>query len=208
MSNSKLVNLFVFDRLADWEIGLAVAHLNSFEGQFLPSRYRVRTVGLTERPVTTMGGLSITPDATLIQVSDDAAMLILPGGLGWEEGRHNEVLELAKRQLDAGVPVAGICGATMGLARVGILDQRRHTSNAREYLAASGYRGGQLYQDQPAVYDENVITASSVAPLPFAVEIFRRLELYPEAVLSAWQGLHSTGEGRYFAELMTAAHRQ
>ena len=43
--------------------------------------------------------------------------------------------------LDAGVPVAAICGATAGLAAEGLLDDRRHTSNAAEFLAATGYGG-------------------------------------------------------------------
>jgi putative intracellular protease/amidase len=52
-------------------------------------------------------------------------MLILPGGTAWDEGKNGE-----------GVPVAAICGATAGLARAGVLDTRRHTSNALEYLRA------------------------------------------------------------------------
>ena len=75
--------------------------------------------------------------------------------------------------------MAAICGATAGLARGGLLDDRRHTSNAREYLAATGYGGGALYQDEPAVTDGDLITAASMAPLEFAHHIFRRLDLTP-----------------------------
>jgi putative intracellular protease/amidase len=204
MTKSNLIHLYVFNRLADWEIGLAVAHLNSFDGQILPSRYTVRVVGVDLTPITTMGGLRIEPDTTLDESAPEAsALLILPGGLGWDAGAHQEALESAKAFVEAGVPVAAICGATMGLARAGLLDSRRHTSNAREYLLASGYAGSALYDDALAVSDQNVITANSVGAVPFAVEIFRMLELYPAHVLAAWQGLFETGEARYFGELMT-----
>ena len=49
-----------------------------------------------------------------------------------------------------GVPVAAICGATAGLARAGLLDQRNHTSDAAGYLAATGYAGGAHYVDRRA----------------------------------------------------------
>ena len=103
------------------------------------------------------------------------------------------------------MPVAAICGATFGLARAGLLDERRHTSNAREYLAPSGYRGAALYRDEPAVTDRDLITASGVMPVDFARAIFARLEVFPPKVLDAWYGLHKTGEARSFHELGAGA---
>jgi putative intracellular protease/amidase len=129
-------------------------------------------------------------------------MLILPGGGAWDEGRNGEAVEAARTVLTAGVPVAAICGATVGLARGGLLDDRRHTSNAREYLAATSYRGAGLYEDAPAVTDEDLITASGTAALEFAQHIFRRLGLYTPAVLEAWYGLFKTGRPEYFAALL------
>ena len=51
------------------------------------------------------------------------------------------------------VPVAAICGATAGLVRAGLLDNRRHTSAAAGYLMATGYAGGDHYLNQRAVMD-------------------------------------------------------
>ena len=56
-------------------------------------------------------------------------------------GGNIEAVEVARVFLKAGVPVAAICGATAGLARGGLLDGCRHTSNSKEYLAATQYRG-------------------------------------------------------------------
>jgi putative intracellular protease/amidase len=130
-------------------------------------------------------------------------MLILPGGEVWDESGNTEAAEKARAFLDAGMPVAAICGATAGLARAGLLDDRQHTSNAPEYLLATGYKGAALYQNQPAVTDGNLITANSTAPLEFAHHILERLDAYPEAVLEAWFGLFKTGDPAYFAALLS-----
>lgn len=71
-------------------------------------------------------------------------MLILPGGKLWDDGKNMEAVEAAKTVLASGGAVAAICGATVGLARGGLLDDRKHTSNAREYLQATHYKGGAL----------------------------------------------------------------
>jgi putative intracellular protease/amidase len=199
------VHLFVFNTLADWEPGFAIAGLNNPDFQAQPSRYRVATVGVSKAPIITTGGVKILPDLALEELTPErSAMLILPGGDSWDQGENTEALDLAKRFLAAGVPVAAICGATAGLARAGILDQIQHTSNAREYIAATGYQGAALYQDQPAVTDGNVITASSTAPIEFAYQIFKKLDVYSNETLEAWFGLFKTGDAAYYSALMQA----
>jgi putative intracellular protease/amidase len=58
--------------------------------------------------------------------SEQSAMLILPGSDVWGQGKNVEAVEKARQFLDAGVPVAAICGAIAGLAPGGILDERWH----------------------------------------------------------------------------------
>ncbi|MFT3847151.1 MAG: DJ-1/PfpI family protein [Propionivibrio sp.] len=199
------VLLFVFDGLSDWEAGHAVAAINNPRFQRIPGRYRVRTVAARPDVVQTMGGIRIVPDLTLAEInSAETAMLILPGGDVWESGGNTEAIATVRTFIAAGVPIAAICAATAALARGGLLDKRRHTSNAREYLAATGYHGLALYEEVPAVTDDDVITASGTAPVDFAQHIFRRLDLYPPAVLDAWYGLFKTGRRAYFDALMLA----
>jgi len=199
------VHVYVFDSISDWEYGYAAAGINNPQFQISPGRFRVSTVALKKTPVTTMGGIRIQPDLTLDQVSpDDSAMLILPGGTSWDQGQETEAVEVARAFLDAGVPVAAICGATAGLAGGGLLDNRKHTSNAPEYLAATGYKGASLYQDAPAFTDDNLITASGIAPVDFARHIFKRLEIFKPEVLDAWFGLFKTGRAEYYFALMQA----
>jgi putative intracellular protease/amidase len=200
--SARNVYLFVFDSMADWEASFAIAGINNSRFQKHPGRYRVVTVGPTRGPVTTMGGIRILPDLTLSDIEpDEAAMLILPGGDSWESGFNPEAIHLARVFFIEGVPIAAICGATLALARAGMLDDFHHTSNSREYLAASGYRGNKFYCDAPAVTDEGVITASGVAPLEFAREIFKSLDLYTPAALDAWYSLFKFGNAVRLHEL-------
>ena len=201
--NVRNVHLFVFDSMADWEAAFAIAGINNPRFQSNPGQYRVVTVGSTTRPVTTMGGLRIQPEISISEIDpDQSAMLILPGGDRWEFGGNIEAIELARTFFVEAVPIAAICGATLALARAGMLDDFHHTSNSREYLAATGYRGGSFYCDAPAITDEGVITASGVAPIEFAREIFRTLGLYTRETLDAWYALYRFGDVSRYADLL------
>lgn len=197
------VHLFVFDTLSDWEIGYTVAGINSPAFQSRPGRYRIQTVAGHAEPIMTMGGLRVLPDQALAALApSQSAMLILLGGMTWDEGLNTEAVEKARAFLAAGVPVAAICGATAGLARAGLLDHQRHTSNTAGYLQSTGYRGAVLYTESPAVTDGALITASGVAPLEFAREIFKRLDLYSETTLAAWYALFKTGDPAHYEALL------
>lgn len=195
------VYLFVFNTLADWEAGHAIAGINNPDFQKNPDRYCVQTLGLTSDPVTTIGGMTILPDVCLDEV-DEGAMLILPGGEAWNGGKLDQILETAKAFLDSNIPVAAICGATAGLARAGLLDNTPHTSNALGYLqVTTDYKGAAFYQEEPAVMANNIITAHSTAPIEFAYQIFKALDLYTPEALDAWYGFFKTGDAQYLEAL-------
>jgi putative intracellular protease/amidase len=201
------VHVYVFDTMADSEVGHAIGYVNTADYQKQPGRYRVRSVGGTREPVVTTGGLRVTPELTLAELKPvDSAMLILPGGTSWDRTHNDDpAVETARTFVRAGVPVAAICGGTKGLARGGLLDDRAHTSNARQYLEQEpGYRGSASYREQRAVTDRGVITAGSTAPVDFARAVFAVLDMYEQGVLDAWYGLFSTGDAKYFHELMQA----
>lgn len=205
--NPRPVHLYVFDSYVDFESSYAVAHINNPAFQREPGKYEVRTVAASDQPVTTLGGLTVQPAATLDEVTPEtSAMLILSGSTTWDDDWtvHAPVLAKAKELLAAGVPVAAICGATYGLANAGLLDDRAHTSNAGEYLAASGYPGAASYRDEDAVNDRGLITAGAMHPVAFAREIFAALDLYEPETLAAWYGLYSTGDPKYFYGLAGA----
>ncbi|MEE4023771.1 DJ-1/PfpI family protein [Gordonia sp. PKS22-38] len=185
----KTVHLGVYPGLADWEYGYVAAGINNPEYQRDPGAFRIVTVGATAEPVRTIGGVTMVPDTVLDDVDPDGStMLVLPGAQSWDG--NDAFVDAARRWADAGIPVAGICGATVGLARSGLLDDRRHTSNAPQQLEPTGYAGAARYIDAPAVTDRGVITAGAVAPIEFAREVFAQLGVYTQPVLEAWYRLY------------------
>ncbi|MFI7499053.1 type 1 glutamine amidotransferase family protein [Streptomyces sp. NPDC049687] len=190
----KPVHLAVYDTLADWETGFATAYLAR-------GGYGIRTVGASgARPVVSVGGLRVLPDLALDAVRpEDSSLLILPGADLWDTSDDlAPFARKAREYLATGVPVAAICGATAGLAREGLLDDRDHTSAVSFYLAATGYGGGERYVEADAVTDGGLITAGPTEPVAFAREILRLLGVYDGEVLDAWYRLfHDSDAGAY-----------
>ncbi|WP_207905564.1 DJ-1/PfpI family protein [Nocardia alba] len=198
----KTVHVAVYDTLADWEVGAATAHIANGNWHREPGIFEVATVGLTTDAITTMGRLRVTPDLAVADLEPaDSAMLILPGADQWMGEDLIAFAYKAKEFVDAGVPVAAICGATFGLARTGLLDNRTHTSNAAELLVYSEYSGAAHYVDAPAVTDRDVITADGMSPFEFAREIFARLDLYEPRILEAWYQLYARKDPAGYAVL-------
>lgn len=200
--------LAVFDTLADWEPGYLLAEMRT--GRFTGIEWDVVTVAEGPEPVTTMGGVRIAPDARLDDIDPrDGDLLILPGGENWDAGEGAAWVEAARSCLSDSTPVAAICGATGALAEAGLLDFRRHTSSAPDYLAAfPGYAGQEYYRDLRAVSDAGLVTAGPQSPVHFAVETLRYLELAPESVLDAYLGLFHDADPAAFPTLMQAAARE
>ncbi|MET9393387.1 type 1 glutamine amidotransferase family protein [Streptomyces sp. NPDC006624] len=198
-TSRKPVHLAVYDTLADWEPGHATAHLAR-------AGWEIRTVGPSTAPVTSIGGLRVQPDLALADVHpEDSALLILPGADLWDTGDDlAPFARTARAFLDAGVPVAAICGATAGLAREGLLDDRDHTSAVSFYLAATGYAGAGRYVETDAVTDGNLVTAGPTEPVAFAREVLRLLGVYEGEVLDAWYRLFHDSDPSAYAVLEEA----
>ncbi len=75
------VYLYVLNTLADWEIGYLTAEINS--GRFLDkTKSPVNLIKLanTLEPIKTMGGITITPDECIDNITFyEKDLLILPG---------------------------------------------------------------------------------------------------------------------------------
>jgi transcriptional regulator GlxA family with amidase domain len=197
------VILYATDTMADWEYGYLTAGLTMAD-EMEPNQFRLRVLADGQSEVTTAGRLRLRTDGDIGEVdADRVALLVLPGADTWFDGQER-VLELARTLVARGTPVAGICGATYGLARAGLLDTRRHTSNALDFLEPSGYAGADHYVDERVVEDGDVITAPASAPVDFSAAIFRRIGLFPPAITDAWYGLYTTGERHYYDTLVGA----
>lgn len=143
--------IYVLDTLADWEIGFITAELNS--GRFLDKskgKIKLVKIGSSLSPIKTMGGITITPDAEISSVGFRAGdLLILPGADTWMDGKHQKILNIASNILNQKVIIAAICGASIALARTGVLNNRKHTSNDKNFLKmiCPEYSGSDYYLD-------------------------------------------------------------
>jgi putative intracellular protease/amidase len=199
----RTAHVAVYDTLADWEVGHLLAELHTRRMTGTP--FDVVTVAETPDPVTTMGGVRLLPDALLADLDPAGGdLLVLPGADLWDAGGGAGFAAAAGRFLAAGVPVAAICGATAGLARAGLLDHRRHTSAAAEYLAMTGYAGGAHYVDERAVVDGDLITAGPQSPVQFARATMSRLGLASPKLLDAYEGVFHRADPAAFAALTAA----
>lgn len=126
----KNVYFYIIDGLADWEISNILAELNS--KRFFKKdaqTINIEMVSNSKTPITTMGGINIKPECLIeeISISKDT-FLILPGSDTWNDSKHLPVIKIAKEVLSNGGYVAAICGATISLADIGILNAYYHTS--------------------------------------------------------------------------------
>lgn len=201
-----IVYVYVLDTLADWEIGNVTAEINSkrFFKKDAPE-VTLKTVGVTKDPVVTMGGLKIIPDCSIdeIIISKENA-LILPGSNAWNEEKNWAIVSVAKEFISKGGLVAGICGATVALANLGILDNYYHTSNGVGFLDmfCQAYKGKSFYKDEPAVIDRNLVTASGTGGLLFAKLILKYLGVFKKETLEAWYQYYISGGINEFYALM------
>jgi putative intracellular protease/amidase len=196
-------HLAVYEGLTDSEVGHLLVELHT--GRFTGTGFDVVTVAESRTQITTMGGLRLAADALLADLEPaDSDLLILPGAEMWDAGGGDSFAAAAGRFLDAGVPVAAICGGTAGLARAGLLDERKHTSASADYLAATGYAGASHYVDDRAVVDGDLITAGPQSPVQFARATLERLGLASERTLDAYDGLFHRGDLAAFPVLMPA----
>ncbi|GGA35445.1 DJ-1/PfpI family protein [Pelagibacterium lentulum] len=157
------------DGFADWECALVMAWGQTYMG----IEITVATPG--GQPVTSLGGLKVTPDIALENIGPEVlGGLVICGGSIWQSAQAPDLDAVAKRFMEANKLVAAICDGVLGLARTGVLNDRAHTGDGLEILErAPAYSGGSQFRKQPkALRDGNLITASGLAPVSFMSEVF------------------------------------
>lgn len=182
--------VFLFNGFSDWEISYLTPEINKSE------KFELVYFSTNGKPVTSMGGLQVTPTTSLKELNPaNISMLILPGGTAWEKGENKEVEKLTLKLNEAKKPVAAICAATSFLAQLELLNDLKHTSNDLYYLKAVApkYDGDSNYQNTLAETGENIITANGIAPIEFAREVFKTIGLKSDEELENWFQLFKNG---------------
>ncbi|WP_312426018.1 type 1 glutamine amidotransferase family protein [Lacrimispora sp.] len=167
----------------DWEASYVIAVANSF------SDYVVKTIAIDDLPKISMGGIRACIDYSIenYHTYENLAMIILPGGLSWEENDYNEIKEFVKILKERNIPIAAICGATYFLCKHGFLDCVKHTGDSLDlFKSTKGYKGEHLYISAQVVVDGGFITANETAAVEFAYEIFKILKVDSDEEMSQW----------------------
>ncbi len=178
----------MLDEYADWEIGYALAELHRL------GNIEIVTVGFSEQPVTSMGGLLIHPHIVLSQVAPSQALLfLLSGGSLWEQEYPCETIHMLEHHA---VPIAAICAATTVLGHAGLFANRKHTSNSLRYIEklVPSYASHAMYCDALAVTDKNIITASGLGSVDFTLNILTLLNIATPKIRKMWYKAFKFGE--------------
>ena len=193
----RICAVFVFDGFADHEIALTMAWLNT------DSDFAIETFSTKGQPVTSMSGLRVMPHTSLQHTDPEYFdLLLLPGGTKWEKADNLEIFPLI-RATAGKKPIAAICGATLALGDLGLLNDRHHTSNFPGYIGqfCKDYEGTDFYQPVSCVNAGDIITASGVAVIDLAYEILKTFGIFDEQKARDWKDLYQTsGEVQSFYE--------
>lgn len=202
----KKIYMYILDTMADWECGYLLQAL-TLQKMLPEQKFQFNTAALSIQPVKTAGGITMIPDISVDQIDvNETAALLLIGADTWLDKQQKKILDLASELAKKEVLVAAICGATLGLAHIGLLDSRRHTSNAPFFLTgmAPNYKGEAFYMEDAAVSDGNLVTASSAGSLLWARYILEYLQIFSQETVNAWYNYFLTGDAEYFGKLMSS----
>lgn len=183
----KSIVCYLPEGFADWEGAFLLPELRQ-------AHKKVIIASATGESVRSIGGLSVVPERSIHEIEPGSIQaLILIGSDSWPDPNQNQkVLELASTLISQNVLVAGICAATVALARLGLLDNRPHTSNDLDMLKqlVPTYKGEKFYAKKLAVTDGNLITASGVGALEFTKEIMTYLQMFTADYRQQWFELY------------------
>jgi len=172
---------------ADWEAGGVLALLR----EHLKVQIEIATP--TGDPETSIGGILAAADYRFDDpVLSDADLFILIGSDEWSKGETPAISSLLRQAFADGKPVAGICAGTTALARAGLFEGRKHTSNGKDWLegVVPGYAGSEHYVDTPkAVSDGKVVSASGLAPVTFAAAVARLVAPEAEDLIAGYEAV-------------------
>jgi len=193
----RICAVFVFDGFADHEIALTTACLNN------NSDFAIETFSTKGQAVTSMSGLRVIPHTSLQNTDPEYFdLLLLPGGEKWEKGDNLEVFPLIVATIGK-KPIAAVCGGTLALGDLGLLNDIPHTSNFPGYIEryCTDYTGACYYQSVSCVNTGDIITASGLAIVDLAYEIVKTFGIFNEQKILDWKELYqANGEVQSFYE--------
>ncbi len=149
---------------------------------FILRNTNILTVGLEKGPIKSEETLNFTPDLTLNELETDKVdIFIIPGGSALQHLQEGSKLQSILNELHSkGKIIATICGGPVLLANTNVLENKRFTAGGGELPEhwQKNFING-IYVSEEVVIDGNLITAKGAAVASFAIEIGKKLGIFP-----------------------------
>lgn len=190
------ITTVLLNGFADWEAAFLATALR---GGLYPGdggHFGVRYMTPDGQAVESLGGMRVLPDCDASALPDGCAGVVLVGGTGWQSPEAELIVPIVAEARRRGIPVGGICNATLFLAAHGFLDTVRHTGNTAEAMKQWGggrYRGESLYEERQSVSDGGVVTANGTASLEFTRDYLHLLLPELHGQIDSWYMFYKNG---------------
>lgn len=133
-----IVGILIFDDVEILDVAgpfevFAVTRLNEEQRLQQSSPFKVYLISETNKQITAIGGLRLTPDVTISECPE-LDLLVVPGGWGTRKESKNKILvKWIGNQFTNNRLIASVCTGSSLLGKAGLLDGRDATTHWRAF---------------------------------------------------------------------------
>ena len=133
-----IVGILIFDDVEILDVAgpfevFAVTRLNDQQRLQQSSPFKVYLISETNKQITAIGGLRLTPDVTISECPE-LDLLVVPGGWGTRKESKNKILvKWIGNQFTNNRLIASVCTGSSLLGKAGLLDGRDATTHWRAF---------------------------------------------------------------------------
>ena len=133
-----IVGILIFDDVEILDVAgpfevFAVTSLNEEQRLQQSSPFKVYLISETNKQITAIGGLRLTPDVTISECPE-LDLLVIPGGWGTRKESKNKILvKWIGNQFTNNRLIASVCTGSSLLGKAGLLDGRDATTHWRAF---------------------------------------------------------------------------
>ncbi|MDW3630714.1 MAG: DJ-1/PfpI family protein [Nitrososphaeraceae archaeon] len=133
-----IVGILIFDDVEILDVAgpfevFAVTRLNDDQRLQQSSPFKVYLISETNKQITAIGGLRLTPDVTISECPE-LDLLVVPGGWGTRKESKNKILvKWIGNQFTNNRLIASVCTGSSLLGKAGLLDGRDATTHWRAF---------------------------------------------------------------------------
>ena len=133
-----IVGILIFDDVEILDVAgpfevFAVTRLNDEKRLQQSSPFKVYLISETNKQITAIGGLRLTPDVTISECPE-LDLLVVPGGWGTRKESKNKILvKWIGNQFTNNRLIASVCTGSSLLGKAGLLDGRDATTHWRAF---------------------------------------------------------------------------